>query len=679
MTKAFPPLRYRQIHLDFHTSEAIGGVGADFDADRFADTLAQANVDSVTLFARCHHGWAYYPSEVGPAHPGLARPDLLGEMIEACRARDIEAPVYITVQWDEHIARTRPEWRVMSATNRSQHPSADTSASRQLTPTWHTLCLSNEGLRDYVLATGQEVARKYGPPGLFFDIVNAFDCVCPTCTANMLESGMDPEKPEDRAANDRRTVDAFRTQVSEALWAEFPELRIFYNAGHINKRDRGQYRTYSHLEIESLPTGGWGWDHFPSSARYAVPAGFDTLGQTGKFHTLWGEFGGFKSADSLDYECAQMAALGTKCLVGDQLHPSGAVNPDTYARIAPAYARVKALEPWLKGARQLSDVGILAVEHFAPPGGRRNAQSDDGAAQMLLEMQIPFDILDRGSDFDAYPLLILPDDIPVDDMLAARLKSYLDNGGRLIASGRSGLGPAGEFSLPLGIEDRGGETVFDPTYLRAEGLDPRLPETALVVYAPARQVALKGGQALGQVMRPYANRSWRAFCSHQHFPDDPTAEPLGPGIVVTGNTGYIAWPIFSTYKRIGQPLYKYAVAGLIERLLPRRRLVTDLPSGGRATVTRQEGRTILHMLYGGPQVRGVAVDDLQHGQRHIEMIEDIPRLGPLTASVALEAKPARVVSVPDGAALDWDWADGRATVRLDGLHIHRAVAFEDAT
>lgn len=679
MTKTFTPLRHRQIHLDFHTSETIDGVGADFDADRFADTLVQANVDSVTLFARCHHGWAYYPSEVGPAHPGLVRPDLLGEMVDACRARDIETPIYITVQWDEHIARTHPEWRVMSATNRSQHPSDDPSTSRQLTPTWHTLCLSNEGLRDYVLATAQEVARKYAPPGLFFDIVNAFDCVCPTCLTNMVDAGLDPENPADRALNDRRTIDAFRKQVSDALWAEFPDLRVFYNSGHINKRDPSQYDAYSHIEIESLPTGGWGWDHFPSNARYAVPAGFDTLAHTGKFHTMWGEFGGFKSAESLDYECAQMAALGSKCLVGDQLHPSGAINADTYARIAPGYARVKALEPFLKDARQLSDVGILAVEHFGGAVGQRNAQSDDGAAQMLLEMQIPFDILDGSADFEAYPLLILPDEITVDAALSARLAAYLGKGGKIIASNRSGLSPDGGFALPLGVEDLGGDTPFDPTYLRAEGLDPRLPESAVVVYAPARQVALTDGQALGQVIRPYDNRSWRAFSSHQHFPDDPSAEPLGPGIVCTEATGYIAWPIFSTYKRIGQPLYKYAVAGLIDRLLPRRRLVTDLPSGGRATVTRQPGRTILHMLYGGPQVRGVAVNDLQNGQRHIEMIEDIPRLGPLTASVALEAKPARVVSVPDGAALDWDWVDGHATVWLDGLHIHRAVAFENAS
>ena len=56
-------LRMRQIHMDFHTSELINGVGAQFDEEVFADVLKQAEVNSVTIFARCHHGMLYYPSK----------------------------------------------------------------------------------------------------------------------------------------------------------------------------------------------------------------------------------------------------------------------------------------------------------------------------------------------------------------------------------------------------------------------------------------------------------------------------------------------------------------------------------------------------------------------------------------------------------------------------------------
>ena len=35
-------LRFRQIHLDFHTSESIESIGSDFDPNEFAETLTKA-------------------------------------------------------------------------------------------------------------------------------------------------------------------------------------------------------------------------------------------------------------------------------------------------------------------------------------------------------------------------------------------------------------------------------------------------------------------------------------------------------------------------------------------------------------------------------------------------------------------------------------------------------------
>ena len=105
------PMRMRQIHLDFHTSEAITGIGSKFDPDEFADTLEQARVNSITCFARGHHGWIYYDSQTHPEriHPHLER-NLLVEQIEACHARDIRVPVYTTVQWDHLTATQNPDW-----------------------------------------------------------------------------------------------------------------------------------------------------------------------------------------------------------------------------------------------------------------------------------------------------------------------------------------------------------------------------------------------------------------------------------------------------------------------------------------------------------------------------------------------------------------------------------------
>ena len=52
----------RQVHLDFHTSPYIPDLFSEFDAGVFADTMQHAHVNSVTIFAKCHHGMSYFPT-----------------------------------------------------------------------------------------------------------------------------------------------------------------------------------------------------------------------------------------------------------------------------------------------------------------------------------------------------------------------------------------------------------------------------------------------------------------------------------------------------------------------------------------------------------------------------------------------------------------------------------------
>ena len=679
-TRTNKPLRYRQIHLDFHTSEHIPGIGAAFDPQDFVSTLKRSHVDSITIFAKCHHGWSYYPTKVGKPHPQLSRPDLLGDMVKALGAADIECPIYISVQWDELSAREHPEWRVVSATNRYHHAlPGDPSSGKNLSPAWHTICLNHPGYRQYILDQAREVASRYETQGIFFDIILTPDCVCAACIARMQANGLDPENPADRLKNDEAVNEQFRSEISAALFAEFPGLRVFYNCGHIHKQGPQRFKNYTHLELESLPTGGWGYDHFPSSARYAATLGFDFVAHTGKFHTSWGEFGGFKHPDALEYECAQMVALGSKCLIGDQLHPDGAINPDTYASLAPAYARIEKLEPYLEGARQVSQVAILSAEHFNPAGGR-NHPSDDGAAQMLLELHVPFDVIDGTTAFDGYQLLILPDEIPVDAGMAERLKRFVAAGGKLIASWHSGLDAAGAFGIGAGVTRGKAPVAFRPSYVKASrDLDPSMPETAFVMYDEAETVAAAGATVLAEIYPSYFNRTYAHYSSHQQTPDDPAAQPLGVAVTEHNGVAYVAYPIFRLYRAMGQPLYKYIVRGLLDRLLPQPTLTTDLPSAGRATLTRQstEKRHILHLLYATPQVRGKDVRGDDGSSRMMEMIEDVPAIGPVTAKVRLPSSPSRVFDAMSGDELAWTAnRDGQIEVVVPRLRIHTALVFE---
>src|ERR671934_83908 len=115
--ESVPRLRMRQVHLDFHTAPSIPDVGTDFDAREFARIVQAAHVDSMTVFAKCHHGMSYYPTQVGVMHPALSF-DLLGAQIEALHGIGVRAPIYISVGWDEHMADEHPEWRQVDCEGR---------------------------------------------------------------------------------------------------------------------------------------------------------------------------------------------------------------------------------------------------------------------------------------------------------------------------------------------------------------------------------------------------------------------------------------------------------------------------------------------------------------------------------------------------------------------------------
>src|ERR1700733_7610541 len=104
------PLRFRQVHLDFHTAGLIPEVGARFDKKAWQKTLQDASVNSITCFSKCHHGWSYHPTKIGKTHPGLNF-DLLRSQYDACKEIGINIPIYLSAGFDDVAVAAHPDWR----------------------------------------------------------------------------------------------------------------------------------------------------------------------------------------------------------------------------------------------------------------------------------------------------------------------------------------------------------------------------------------------------------------------------------------------------------------------------------------------------------------------------------------------------------------------------------------
>jgi hypothetical protein len=76
----------RTIHLDFHAGPDIPDAGARFGAGAFTRTFADAHVDSVTVFAKCHHGLLCYATDHPERH----------HVLHACIERLLPDPILRT-------------------------------------------------------------------------------------------------------------------------------------------------------------------------------------------------------------------------------------------------------------------------------------------------------------------------------------------------------------------------------------------------------------------------------------------------------------------------------------------------------------------------------------------------------------------------------------------------------
>ncbi len=650
-------MRFRQVHLDFHTSEAIANIGKQFSKAQFQEMLKKGHVDSITVFAKCHHGWAYHQTEKNEMHPQL-KFDLLQAMIEAAHEIDVKTPIYISAGLDEKMARRHPEWLIRDINDQTNW------VKGFMTPGYHQFCMNSPYL-DYLIAQIEEVVSHYDGDGIFLDIVGVRKCYCHNCVTTLQEEGKDLRDEQAIIELGERTYANYTRRVKEAVEAIKPGTKIFHNGGHIRHGRRDLAHMNTHLELESLPTGGWGYDHFPLSARYAQNLGMEYLGMTGKFHTSWGEFGGYKHPNALRYETALSLANGARCSIGDQLHPEGLMDEATYELIGAAYKEVKQKETWCTNTTNVADVALLSLEAVAKHE-LRHERSNSGAVRILLEGNILFDVVDLEEDYTKYQVLILPDKIRLSGQLKQKLEAYVQQGGKILATGQSGLTEAGDaFAIDLGVKWLE-KNPYQPDYFKPYFSLTSLNQATYIFYSEGQRIELEGGTELGQREDPYFNRDIFTFCSHKHTPS--TNKRSGPGMVESNLGIYIAWNVFEDYATKGSLILKETVLYAINQLLTKKSIHTSLPAQGVTTLQAQrtEQRYINHLLYVSPVKRGDG----------IEVIEDIVPIYDVEVKVQVPEEIKRVYLAPERKDIPFIREANSVSYTLEKLHSHQMVILE---
>jgi len=613
---AFPQ---RQVHLDFHTSPYIPDVGVEFDAATFAKTLKQAHVNSVTVFAKCHHGMCYYPTQTGASHPAIGERDLLGEQLEALHREGIRAPIYTTIVWEEDVAQRFPQWRQMTKEGRF---AGWTNHGPDGLPghvgTWQFNNFLDPDYQDYFEAHLREIMARYGDAvdGFFFDILFFAENGgwSDVSRAFRAEHGLLEDTAANFAAFQGLAQGAFSEKFTRIVQGIKTDATVFYNCGNDGNMDsrvgpRQREAHMTHFEIESLPSGFWGYHHFPRMARMQSTWGKPWLGMTGRFQKMWGDFGGIKPAPALEFECFRAQALGGASSIGDQLPPRGILDPAAYELIGGVYRQWEEAESFYKGSELLPEgrIGIFSASSAGHDGGI----SEEGAVLLCEESKYDCALLDGQSDLTPYQLLILPDTTIVTLELAAKIQHFHEVGGAVMVSGAAGRSEAGDFLfdfMPLTFGEP--EPKF-PTYWRTrEAFAPMMANSDRVLYEQGQRVSMdqvsKVEVWVDRVL-PYFKRDAVRFSSH--FQTPPIAEvDRHPAVIAGERWVYFADPIFCEYRNSGNQAVRDVWQSAMQRLIGTAPFGHGLPSNVTVYPLRKSDDLLLTLLHYIPVRKAQAID-----------------------------------------------------------------------
>lgn len=660
----------RQVHLDFHTSEHITGIGEKFDKKQFQEALKLGKVNSINVFAKGHHGWSYYDTKAGNKHPHLSF-DLLKAQIEACHEIGVRVQAYFAIGWSQNDYKEHPEWAVINKEGKTYNqintplPQINAGDHNEPLPYTFWTLLSPEGTyKDLILEQTEELLKNYDLDGYWFDLIPMDGPNYGAASvADMKHNGIDVANDKEALEYHKKKMQKFFDETNTLIKEHKPDASIFYNWStsfrFTNVVNDTLYQYNTKQDLEDLPTTWDGYDVFPMRAKFFGPLGKPVVAMSGKFHTAWGEFGGFKNKDALWYEAASMVAFGARTNFGDQLHPSGVMEPETYKNIGYAFDYVQKIEDYGLESDDIASLGVLLSF---------KQTSDEGVIRMLLEEQMDFVVVNHIKDWDGLETLILNDGVRLSPGLQQKVDSFIARGGKLLVMGNGTLNNDGtQFTIDLGV-DYLGQAEFDIDYTLVEDeVSKNLPKSPYLNYAPAIRVSPKNGsKILGHIHEPYFSRTLKHYSSHRNTPYK-MEKAAHPSVVQKGNIVYVAHPLGEQYFEVGAKVHRDIFRNALDLVHQDPMIQVNLPSAGRANLLHQpqHHRYIAHLLYSVPIQRGIA-----------QVIEDIVPLRNINVTLDVPKKIKRCYTVPGKKSLKFSQKGSKVTVMVPEMKGHTAIVFE---
>ncbi|MCE5258924.1 MAG: alpha-L-fucosidase [Chloroflexi bacterium] len=629
---------YRRNLIDMHITDWDERFLAEFDPDKYVETVCSAQADAAMVYAHSHVGNCYYPTKVGHQHASLHGRDIFGQVVDGFHQRGLDVIAYFSLIYDDYSYRRNPDWR-MTLVNGA----GAAEKSR------YGICCPNSSYREYAAAHVRELCSLYKFEGIFLDMTFwPAICYCPHCQRRFLAETGQPlptiinwEDPHWVSFQRRREawLVEFAHYITTTIREVAPEVSIQHQASTYPLNWR--FGVTDRLATENDYLGG---DFYGDALQGSVvrklfhnlspnlPQEFMT-----SFSTNLQNHTAKKSKELLQAKASACLADGAAFLFIDAIDPAGTINPSTYQRMSAVFDQTKLYEPFI-GGEQVQDVAIyLNTEAKHNPADNGKVVDDPTlastiphveaalcVAQTLIENHIPFGVITRNSlpQLSRFKLVILPNMLALSEAEAEAFRSYVGAGGKLYASKYASLiGNDGVRHVDFMLSD-----VFGISYVgeTREAFTYIAPESAtgdlLAGYSAKwplgldqSQVMLQahpGTQILGRLTLPYTLPSDpRRFASiHSNPPGIATGYPAL--VLHTYGKGQAC---YSAMALEGAEMHRDIIANIVRMLAAPFSVRAEAPKAVEVTTYHQPDnqRYIVSLVNFQKELPNIPVNDIK--------------------------------------------------------------------
>ncbi|WP_305768068.1 alpha-amylase family protein [Candidatus Epulonipiscium viviparus] len=576
----------KKLHLDMHTPENILAVGNSLDIDKYVATIKASGAESVTVFARCGYGFAYFPTKIGVPHPNMKR-DLFGDIVKALRAENIDVTAYFSTS---HISTYQME-RDKNFGWAAQRLDKTYYLNKKQDLKTYTPCPTGNFIYDNTLAMIIECATNYDINGIWIDglygMMNDV-CYCDRCQEAFAQISNLPFGSATRANNRWRTdiIWKFINDVSLAL--KEIDSRLTVGADIVGCLQWSLPKPQHEDFITYDPQPDHSGLNISLSLAYTAFRGVTSDMNIQRMRG-WGHFNS-RPLETLYTDAAVCAAMNSMLIAGDIVHADTA-TPDIEAmkNIAKMFEYGASIHSKVKDIISYADVAILSSPENTRADNKSWKVSQDtiaGVYQCVLSAGLAAHVLfdeDLPQYLNNYKVLIIPELAYIGAAAGEEIKKYVAAGGKILVTGNipktvepyasDASANAEVFEELIGLQNEG--ILETPvSYLATKGSDiarflPDVGLTNIAVYGPVTMARATTATTLinfsehGPVYQygalPIGNQTEYVGISENTY---------GQGCVF-----FMAQPVFNNYTRFGDFLTKRLIHGIIlENITPYGRL-----------------------------------------------------------------------------------------------------------